>query len=138
MSKNTKIAILILLLALIAVGVGVAFLIFGNEGSGSSGSPLSKRETTASSTSKIGQLAGTWRYKDGTKYSFKNDMTGGMTVENYTYKYTFTLEGSSLKIDYERPEVHDAEYTYEIVDGKLKLIGGEGTARGEYEMERVV
>ena len=81
-------------------------------------------------------LIGTWQYMDGTKYRFDENGKGAMTVGNYDYLYSYTSKGSELHIDYEKPEVHDADYTYEVKDGVLHLVGGEGTARGEYDMSR--
>lgn len=82
------------------------------------------------------EIFGSWAYEDGTIYEFNNDMTGGLYAGDYKYTYTFSLNGNYISIDYDNEEVHDAKYTFEIVDGRLKLIGGEGTAGGSYLLER--
>ncbi|SDB48330.1 hypothetical protein SAMN02910317_02454 [Ruminococcaceae bacterium FB2012] len=48
------------------------------------------------------------------------------------YKYGFVYE-----IPDNNNEVHDSVYEFGFEDGKLKLIGGEGTAGGEYLLERI-
>ncbi len=82
-------------------------------------------------------IVGLWLYTDGTTYEFEADMTGGMYINDYKYTYTYSVLNNKLKIDYDNAEVHDSVYDYYLQDGKLKLIGGEGTAGGEYLLERV-
>ena len=81
-------------------------------------------------------LTGTWLYEDGTRYRFDEDNTGAMILGDYEYKYTYKISGNKVKINYERSEVHDAEYTFEINGDKLTLHGGEGTAGGDYDLSR--
>ena len=83
-------------------------------------------------------LFGKWEYSDGTVYEFNPDMTGGMYVGDYKYEYTYELNGGVISIDYANEEVHDAEYTYEAEGDRLKLTGGEGTAGGEYVLDRIL
>lgn len=82
-------------------------------------------------------IAGTWLYTDGTKYQFDEDMTGGMYVGDYKYGFVYEISDNNIKIDYNNNEVHDSVYEFGFEDGKLKLIGGEGTAGGEYLLERI-
>lgn len=82
-------------------------------------------------------LVGTWLYSDGTKYRFGNDNTGAMVLDDYDFKYTYTARDGRITIDYERDEVQDAEYTYEVDGDKLTLHGGQGTAGGDYDLSRV-
>ena len=82
-------------------------------------------------------LLGIWQYDDGTRYEFNSDMTGGMYVGDYKYEYLYKVDKNVITIEFANEEVHDAEYSYELNDGKLRLIGGEGTVGGEYYLDKV-
>lgn len=81
-------------------------------------------------------LEGIWVYDESTKYEFDFDGKGGMYIGKKKYNYTFTIDGDELKMDFEDPSVHDAVYTFYVNGDKLKLVGGEGTVGGEYELSR--
>lgn len=95
-------------------------------------------EKNSSEPAENDSIIGLWVYADGTKYEFNSDLTGGMYLDEYkyTYTYTYSLSGSELKIDYDNAEVRDSVYEYSFSGGKLRLVGGEGTAGGEYLLER--
>lgn len=82
-------------------------------------------------------LEGIWIYDENTKYEFDSDGKGGMYIGETKYIYTFNVYGDELKMDFEDSAVHDATYNFSVSDDKLKLIGGEGTIGGEYELSRV-
>ena len=124
-----------------AVLAAVTIIVFSKDNS-TPEKALSKSETASSSvtTSAVkikDPIVGTWEYADGTKYRFGENGKGAMIVENYEYVYSYTADGTNLFIDYEKPEVHDAKYTYSIKDTVLHMVGGEGTAGGEYDMNLV-
>ena len=81
-------------------------------------------------------LEGIWVYDESTKYEFDSDGKGGMYIGKTKYSYTFTIDDNELKIDFEDSAVHDAVYTFSVNGDKLKLVGGEGTVGGEYELRR--
>ena len=124
-----------------AILAAVTIIVFNKDNSKPE-KALSKSETTSSSvtTSAVkikDPIVGTWEYADGTKYRFGENGKGAMIVEKYEYVYSYTADGTNLFIDYEKPEVHDANYTYSVKDTVLHMVGGEGTAGGEYDMKRV-
>lgn len=94
-------------------------------------------ESANSSQAEGSTIVGMWLYEDGTRYRFDSEMTGGMYIEGYCYNFDYILDGDILKIDYSDVEVHDAEYLYSIENGRLKLVGKEGTAGGEYYLELI-
>lgn len=81
-------------------------------------------------------LEGIWIYDESTKYEFDTEGKGGMYIGKTKYSYTFTIDDDELKMDFEDSAVHDAVYTFYVNGDKLKLIGGEGTVGGEYELSR--
>lgn len=81
-------------------------------------------------------LLGMWIYDESTKYEFDPDDKGGMYIGETKYSYNFTVDGNELKLDFEDDAVHDATYTFSVSGDKMKLIGGEGTVGGEYELNR--
>lgn len=133
MTKKHKILILLLLLIII---VGFMIVLITNRHSINEVADISVSEEPSEIT-ESDSIVGLWLYTDGTKYEFEADMTGGMYIDDYKYTYTYSAFDSELKIDYDNAEVHDSVYDYYFQDGKLKLIGGEGTAGGEYLLERV-
>ena len=162
MKKKIKKRSLILIFAAVAVAavcIVVAVIVFSSDNSSKPEQSLSRVEgsSTAASQSeskaeKPNPLTGTWEYIDGTRYRFNEDYSGAMLVkkvvnpedpaegakdEYYEYRYTYKIDGNNLSIDYKKEEVRDAEYTFEAEANSLKLIGGKGTAKGEYEMSRV-
>ncbi|MBO5557239.1 DUF5640 domain-containing protein [Ruminococcus sp.] len=132
MTKKHKISILLLLLILV---IGFMIVLITNRHSIDEFADVSVGEE---SSDIIGSdsIVGLWLYTDGTKYEFEADMTGGMYIDEYKYTYTYSVLDNELKIDYDNAEVHDSVYSYSFQDGKLKLVGGEGTAGGEYLLER--
>jgi flagellar basal body-associated protein FliL len=85
----------------------------------------------------IKSLEGVWIYEDGTKYEFSEDKSGNMYVGSVKYSYTFSVNGDELKMDFDDSAVYDATYSFEVDGDDLKLVGGEGTAGGEYTLSRV-
>lgn len=73
-------------------------------------------------------LIGTFIYQESkTKYTFKEDGTGSMSSDDYNFKYKYNVNGNILSIDFDKEEVHDAKYLFELNNGTLKLISKEGT-----------
>lgn len=133
-NKNKKILIAATIILVVISVIVVLFVVNYNRNGTSKESRMSSEDNSLSETN---PLFGTWEYSDGTKYEFDEDMTGGMYVGYYKYEYIYKITDDVIAIDFANEEVHDAEYSYEIIDGKLKLVGGEGTAGGEYVLGRV-
>ena len=145
-------------MVLVAVGMGsiaavltaVTIIVFNKDNSVPE-KTLSRADASVNSSKAAPKdpLLGTWEYADGTRYRFSEGGKGAMIVEKfstsesdssnryYEYVYSYTTDGVNLSIDYEKPEVYDAKYTYEVRDGVLHMVGGDGTAGGEYDMSRV-
>ena len=81
-------------------------------------------------------LQGTFVYTESVKYEFSENGNGAMYDSNIAYQYTYSIEGSTLKLDFKDEAVKDATYTFSIENDTLTLIGGEGTMGGEYILER--
>ena len=88
------------------------------------------------SCSADGSIEGIWIYDESTHYCFFEDGTGCMGVGVEDYEYTYTVKGNTVSIDFVQVFLHDCKYTFEIKGDTLKLVGGEGTAGGEYELRR--
>lgn len=82
-------------------------------------------------------IEGIWIYDESTHYCFNEDGTGCMGVGNEDYEYNYTVKGSTVTIDFVQDFLHDCEYTFKVKGSTLTLIGGEGTAGGEYELRRL-
>jgi len=139
MDKNKKLIVIISVCVVLLFLVTVAALSKNadiGESSLADESVEAAAEAEASAAADEEKLIGTWVYDDGTEYRFAQDGTGGMTVGSYEYKFTYDTSDNNLKILYDNSEVHDSEYTYSLEGDKLKLIGGEGTAGGEYYLEK--
>ena len=147
-SNRRTTLIIAAVLAVAAVCIGLAVIVFSGDNSTpekalsriSSAAESTESQPVKTTTKKVEKpnpLKGTWQYADGTKYRFLENYKGAMIVEKYEYKFTYKIEDNKLSIDYEKKEVHDAEYTFEVSGDVLKLKGGEGTAKGEYEMNRI-
>lgn len=59
--------------------------------------------------------------------------------ETNHYKFTYTIDGDTLKIDYALGYVTDCEYDFKLENNNLTLIGGKGTVNPgqEYTLERI-
>ena len=137
MKKKTKMIAAGVCTSLAAVLAVVSVIVFTRDNQVAEQDPSMADDRTTVPVKEKDPIIGTWQYPDGTMYRFGEDGKGAMTVEKYDYLYSYTTDGKNLHIDYDKPEVHDADYTYEVKDTVLHLVGGEGTARGEYDMSRV-
>ena len=73
-------------------------------------------------------LIGTFIYEENkTIYLFEENGTGSMSSDDYNYEYKYKVDGNTLSIDFDKDEVHDVTYTFELRNGVLKLISKEGT-----------
>ncbi len=116
--RNKKTLILLSLLVIILLAVIIIFITANNY--------------------KNSPIIGTFVFDENTKYEFKSNGKGAMYLgdEEYEYKYTYSEEKNILKLDFKKEEVHDATYTCMFENEELKLIGGEGTAGGEYTLKK--
>lgn len=91
------------------------------------------------------ELIGAWDYNNNTEYSFEEDGTGALTViqtnngktEEKAYEYTYKISGNQVKIDFEANIIQDCSYTFTVEGDKLTFVGGEGTDKGTYQLNRV-
>lgn len=81
-------------------------------------------------------IIGTFSYGDNTKYRFDKNGKGAMYIEKDKFDYSYKTEGNKLIIDFVDEKVHDATYSYQIENDTLKLVGEDGTAGGEYTLNR--
>lgn len=82
-------------------------------------------------------LAGKWNLDGQTYYEFDGDGAGSMILTNTTYEFSYKVKDDQLMIDYKDVSLTDGTYTFTVEDGKLTLIGGEGTVGGTYELTKV-
>lgn len=88
------------------------------------------------SCSNDNSIEGIWIYDESTHYCFNEDGTGCMGIGDEDYEYTYTVKGNTVSIDFAQSFLHDCKYTFMIKGDTLTLVGGEGTAGGEYELRR--
>ncbi|MBQ4283247.1 MAG: hypothetical protein IJB96_04890 [Lachnospira sp.] len=115
--RNNK-AILMIAAVLIVIAVVISLLIFGGN----------KNNDV---------LVGTWRYDQYTAYEFNDDGTGCLCVDDVHYEYKYNISGDKLKLDFTEDVVRDCEYTFTVENEKLTLVGGEGTDKGTYNLNKV-
>lgn len=97
-------------------------------------------KSCSGSTDNLAVLQGVWHYDQYTEYEFDGKGNGCMCIEEINhYKFTYIIDGDTLKIDFALDYVTDCEYEFEIQNNTLTFIGGNGTANPgqEYTLERV-
>lgn len=82
-------------------------------------------------------LAGKWDVDGTTFYEFDGDGTGTLILPNSIDEFSYKVKKNKLQIDYKDSSLTDGTYTFIVEDGKLTLIGGEGTIGGTYELTKV-
>lgn len=82
-------------------------------------------------------LNGVWVYDQYTKYEFDGFGEGCMCLEDTHYEYSYIIDKNTISIDFKNESVHDCEYTFEITDNTLMLVGGKGTTGGTYKLNKV-
>lgn len=95
--------------------------------------------SASNGSSDVPELHGAWRYDEHTEYEFTGSGNGCMRIDGTDkYKFSYTVDGNTLKIDFELDYVTDCEYKFEVKNDRLTLIGGKGTANSgqEYQLER--
>lgn len=96
-----------------------------------------KENNTSSDVGNVDStIIGTFLYGNDTKYRFDKNGKGAMHVGKDKFEYSYKTEGSKLIIDFIDEKVHDATYSYKIENDILKLVGEDGTAGGEYTLNR--
>lgn len=72
---------------------------------------------------------GLWYYDQFTQYQFNENGFGSMYLDGGSiFEFNYKIEGNHLYLDFILEYVTDCEYTYEVNEDMLTLIGGEGTA----------
>ena len=82
-------------------------------------------------------LAGKWYMGGSTYYEFDDDGTGTLILPNSIDEFSYKVKKNKLQIDYKDSSLTDGTYTFIVEDGKLTLIGGEGTSGDTYELTRI-
>lgn len=82
-------------------------------------------------------LVGTWKYDQYTEYEFYDNGKGCLCVDDVHYEYKYTITGDKLKLDFTEDIVRDCEYTFVVENNSLTLVGGAGTDKGTYGLEKV-
>lgn len=140
MNKRKK--IILLLAALIIIAASLTFVVINHnkqiESNRQKSNDMSSNGAIVSdSENKSTSIVGTWLYSDGTRYQFDSDLHGGMYIDDYKYTFTYSVNDDTVEILYDKEEVHDSVYQFSLEGDILRLIGGEGTAGGEYELTRI-
>ena len=81
-------------------------------------------------------IEGIWLYEDSTRYCFFEDKTGRMDVGNESYEYTYSVTDGTVSIDFVQDFLRDCKYAFTVKGDTMTLVGGEGTAGGEYRLQR--
>ena len=140
--KNAKKIIIAIVILFVAVDVGLH--IYGKNGklnfgeknpsyANNSEEQKSEKDSSKDTTKKDNKkedntLNGTYSYDKNTKYVFNGKGKGSLNIQEGEYKYTYTIDGSKLPIDFKNADLYDATYEYQIDGDTLTLVGGEGTA----------
>lgn len=88
-------------------------------------------------TSPEKQLQGIWHYTDDVQYEFQPEGAGCLHLETVDFEYIYQIKDHQLTLDFKDESVQDCVYEFEVKDDSLKLVGGEGTVGGEYELQRI-
>ena len=91
---------------------------------------------TNKSGKKTNALIGTWRYDEHTQYVFEKDGTGKLLADDVTYTYAYSVDGKKLTLDFTDDIVLDCDYTFSVKKSTLKLVGGNGTDGGSYQLTK--
>lgn len=85
-------------------------------------------------------LKGVWQYDEHTEYEFDGNGSGCLRVDGSGhYDFAYTVDGDTLKLDFEQEYVTDCEYGFKLADNTLTLVGGSGTANPgqEYKLTKI-
>ena len=82
----------------------------------------------------FGELNGVWKYDEYTQYEFNKNGEGCMCLDEVRYKYTYSISGDKLTLDFADDAVHDCTYSYAVNENKLTLVGEDGTVGGTYKL----
>lgn len=89
------------------------------------------------SSKDLSVLDGIYVYDESIKYEFDGSGKGTMNIdEQYKFEYTYKIKKEQLILNFIDDAVHDATYTYSLKGDILTLVGGEGTAGGEYTLSK--
>lgn len=116
--RNKKTIVIVTAAVIVILAVIISLIVFGGN-------------------SKSDVLAGTWKYDQYTEYEFSGDGTGFLCVDDVRYEYKYKISGDKLKLDFTEDVVRDCEYTFTVDNKNLTLVGGEGTDKGTYNLNKV-
>lgn len=88
------------------------------------------------SNNNLSALNGVWKYDEYTQYEFNENGEGCMCLDEVHYKYTYSISGDKLTLDFADDAVHDCEYKFSVEGSQLTIIGGEGTTGGTYKLSK--
>ena len=97
---------------------------------------VTTNQNTVEQSETIDNIEGTFIYNDSVKYEFDGNGNGAMYDSENEFEYTYSIKNGKLELNFKLDALHDATYDF-ILDGDtLKLIGGEGTTGGEYNLKK--
>ena len=82
------------------------------------------------------ELIGKWRYNEFTAYEFYDNGKGCLCLDDVHYEYTFKTSSNKLTLDFSQDVVRDCEYTFDVYANELTIVGGEGTDKGTYKLQK--
>lgn len=81
-------------------------------------------------------LVGNWKMDSMTSYEFYEDGQGALVVPRGKYPFAYTMEDDLLTIDFYDENAHDSQFTYQLDDNVLTLVGGNKDLKGTYVLEK--
>ena len=82
------------------------------------------------------ELKGTWAVDEITTYHFDGAGKGAMILPELEIAFSYRCEDGVLSIDYDRENVRDRQFRYEVGRDKLILEDGEGDELARFEFTR--
>ena len=82
------------------------------------------------------ELIGKWRYNEYTAYEFYDNGKGCLCLDDVHYEYTFKTSSNKLTLDFSQDVIRDCEYTFTVDGNELTIVGGEGTDKGTYKLQK--
>lgn len=84
------------------------------------------------------ELLGVWQYNQYTEYEFSEKGRGCLCVDDVHYDYKYNISGRTIRLDFADNIVRDCEYTFSIKGNVLTLVGGAGTDKGTYKLNKML
>ena len=92
---------------------------------------------TITNLSKPGDaLEGTYTYNQNVKYEFNGKGYGKLYENETKYKFTYTLDGSILTIDFKDKNKNDVSYIFDLKNDILTLVNKEDSTNTQYILRK--